>query len=477
MLGSPTGVIAQPSTQSAVVAWTAPASNGGAPVTNYSVTASPGGNTCTTAGGLTCTVTGLTGGLTYEFTVTATNASGSSPPSGPSAAVTPFAGATYVPITPTRLLDTRNGTGGLPGPLSPHVAQTFRVAGGSGGIPANATAVTGNLTVTGQTAGGFFFLGPEPVDNPTSSTLNFPRGDNRANAVTVALGSGGTLSATFVSSTPGAVAQVVFDATGYFVPNATGAFYKPLTPARLLDTRNGTGGLSGRIASRVAETFQVAGGSSPVPATAVGVTGNLTVTAQTGEGFLFLGPVATDNPTSSTLNFPVGDNRANAVTVALGSGGTLSVTYVSPAPGATTHVVFDVTGYFDNDPNGVTFVPLTPSRILDTRNGTGGLVGPIGSNSARTFGVSGAGGVPITATAVTGNLTVTEQTSEGFLFVGPDPMDAPTSSTLNFPAGDNRANAVTVAVAPNAGTLSVTFAPKPGASTQVIFDVSGYFAP
>jgi hypothetical protein len=53
-----------------------------------------------------------------------------------------------------------------------------------------------------------------------------------------------------------------------------------------------------------------------------------------------------NNPTSSTLNFPVGDNRANGVTVALGAGGTLSATYVAATAGPTAQVIFDVTGYF-----------------------------------------------------------------------------------------------------------------------------------
>jgi hypothetical protein len=43
------------------------------------------------------------------------------------------------------------------------------------------------------------YLGPNPVASPTSSTLNFPLGDNRANGVTVALGAGGTLSATYIA--------------------------------------------------------------------------------------------------------------------------------------------------------------------------------------------------------------------------------------------------------------------------------------
>ena len=53
-----------------------------------------------------------------------------------------------------------------------------------------------------------------------------------------------------------------------------------------------------------------------------------------------------NNPTSSTLNFPFGDDRANGVTLALGAGGTLSVTYAAPTLGRTAQVIFDVTGYF-----------------------------------------------------------------------------------------------------------------------------------
>jgi len=138
---------------------------------------------------------------------------------------------------------------------------------------------------------------------------------------------------------------VIFDVTGYFVPDATGASYVPLSPARILDSRGGTGGIPGFFYSDNARTFGVTGNGG-VPAGAVAVTGNLTVTAQTSPGYLFIGPNPTNNPTSSTLNFPKGDDRANGVTVAIGSGGALSVTYVAPTLGPTAYVIFDVTGYF-----------------------------------------------------------------------------------------------------------------------------------
>jgi hypothetical protein len=132
--------------------------------------------------------------------------------------------------------------------------------------------------------------------------------------------------------------------TGYFVPDSSGATYVPLTPARILDSRYGIG-VSGAFSSHVAQTFGVTG-KGGVPANAVAVTGNLTVTAQTALGYLYLGPVAMNNPTSSTLNCPLGDDRANGVTVALSGTGTLSVTYAAPTLGPTAQVLFDVTGYF-----------------------------------------------------------------------------------------------------------------------------------
>ncbi len=74
--------------------------------------------------------------------------------------------------------------------------------------------------------------------------------------------------------------DLVFDVTGYFVPGSAGSTYVPLPPARLLDTRAGTG-LGGPFTAHAPRTFQVAGVGG-VPATAVAVTGNLAVTGQTG---------------------------------------------------------------------------------------------------------------------------------------------------------------------------------------------------
>jgi hypothetical protein len=120
------------------------------------------------------------------------------------------------------------------------VAQSFQVTGVAG-VPSGATAVTGNLTVTQQNEIGFLYVGPDRYDNPTSSTLNFPKADDRANAVAVKLGSDGKLWVTYAAPTMPPLSHVIFDVTGYFVnaaptptptptPTATPLVCLPATP-------------------------------------------------------------------------------------------------------------------------------------------------------------------------------------------------------------------------------------------------------
>ena len=128
--------------------------------------------------------------------------------------------------------------------------------------------------------------------------------------------------------------------------------YVPVTPNRLVDTRIRLGITTGAVPNRSARTFSVwnrviADPTKNVPSGAVAITGTLTVVKQTAAGWLALTPTPNNNPPTSTMNFPKGDIRATGVTVPLSSAGKLSVTY-GAIPYATTHVVFDVTGYFVN---------------------------------------------------------------------------------------------------------------------------------
>ena len=210
----PTGASATAGLGSALVSWTAPASNG-SPIANYTVTSSPGGKTCSSGGGLSCTVGGLGSGITYSFTVHATNGVGNGPESDPSPAILVFTGATYHALTPGRVLDSRIGLG--TGVFHSQTKQSFAVSG-LVGVPAGAVAVTGNVTIVGQTRKGYVTIAPSLTSGvpPPTSTINFPVGDTRANGITVSLGAGGKLDAIYWSASKSDTINVIFDVTGYF---------------------------------------------------------------------------------------------------------------------------------------------------------------------------------------------------------------------------------------------------------------------
>ena len=111
---TPSAPVATAGDAQASVTWTKPA-DGCSTITGYTVTSSPDGQTCTTsdANALTCDVTGLTNGTAYTFTVTATNALGTSAASSASNSVTPVAPATPVPALPLFGLLTLGGLVGL----------------------------------------------------------------------------------------------------------------------------------------------------------------------------------------------------------------------------------------------------------------------------------------------------------------------------------------------------------------------------
>ena len=375
--------------------------------------------------------------------------------------VTPLrpAGTTYVPIAPVRVLDTRTTTGGLKGGFTSGSPRSWPVRG-VGGIPAGAVAVTGNVTVTGQTAGGFVSVTVSPTSTPPSSTINFPTGETRANNLTIPLNSDGKLSATFKSGS-GKKTQLVFDVTGYFLADDSGATFSPLaTPVRALDTRIDLG-LPGDFHANLARTLAIAGPvpALGVPSTATAITGNLTIVHPTQSGFAAVTKDPTNSPTTSTINVPGATTRANGVFAPLDGTGSLSIVYKTSGSAPTTDFVFDITGYFEPGLGGLRFVPMTPSRIMDSRPSVvlSGLSGKFVSGTPRTLPVQGHWGVPASALAVTANLTVTGQTAAGFVAVTPDPTPTPATSTINFPKGSTMANGI---VAPLNGAGETSFVYK-----------------
>ena len=245
-------------------------------------------------------------------------------------------------------------------------------------------------------------------------------------------------------------------------------------PVRLLNTLDGTGSLA-KFKANIAQTLVVGTPTGPIPETATAVTGNLAIVKPTKAGFASVTKDPTNIPATSTINFPAGATMANGVFAPLDANHALSIVYRA-ASGATTDVVLDVTGYFEPGTAGLRFVPLNPSRIVNTRPTAvlSGLTGVLVANVPRTLAVEGHWGVPVGAEAVTGNVAVTGQTAGGYLSVTPTPTATPATSTINFPLGDTRANGI-VAPLGGAGDTSFVYKAASGKKTDIVLDLSGYF--
>jgi hypothetical protein len=90
------------------------------------------------------------------------------------------------------------------------------VTGGHFGVPNDALAVTGNLTVASQTYAGYVSITKDPIANPPVSTINFPLGDIRANGATVPLNASNDMALVYKSAKAGAKTHLILDLAGYF---------------------------------------------------------------------------------------------------------------------------------------------------------------------------------------------------------------------------------------------------------------------
>jgi len=150
------------------------------------------------------------------------------------------------------------------------------------------------------------------------------------------------------------------------------------------------------------------------------------------------------------------------------SAGTVDVVVTNPDTQNAT-----LTGGFTYN-SGVSFYTVTPCRVLDTRSPAGPLGAPaLVANADRAFTVTGQCGIPVTAKAVSANVTITQPSSVGDLRVYASGGALPLTSSINYRAGQTRANDAVIPLG-GPGAFSV-HCDQPSGSVQFIIDVNGYF--
>jgi DNA-binding beta-propeller fold protein YncE len=377
-------------------------------------------------------------------------------------------------ITPCRLIDTRSNGGPIPGQTSrifnlPQLAQSDSPQCAN---LSSAVAYSLNVTVVPPSGGtlGYLTIWPTGESQPYVSTMNSPDGRTKANAAIVPAGYQGSVSV-FVTDTT----NVILDIDGYFEPAASGTYqFYPLTPCRLVDTRGADGDLGGpSLPAQTPRSFPllesscISRGINPLAYSL-----NFTVVpTPAGQplGYLSVWPTGESQPVVSTLNNPTATVVANAAIVPAGTGGAIDVYAFD-----TTDLLIDIDGYFAAPASGgLSMYTVPPCRVLDTRQMGNGRNGQpfSGTLNPPVNVVGSACAPPSSAKAYIFNATAVPPGPMPYLTLWPDGEQQPVVSTLNAYDGFITSN---MAIVPTTNGSIDAYA---YALTQLILDISGYFAP
>ncbi len=390
-------------------------------------------------------------------------------------AIAPDATGTYYRLaTPTRALDTRSGGGAKMAHRTKKVVQL----GGLYGIPAGGvSAVVVNLTATQTTAAGFFTLYPNTANPPTASSLNFPAKWTGANLVTVPLSTDG--KATIYNY--GGSAHAILDVMGWYAKDDTvrtakgmGAQFQATLsgdPERLYDSREDEAGayVSGDVFEWTDE-WDTSADAASIQAYAL----NITAVGATREGVLTAWSGESQNPpNTSSVNYQPGVVAPNMTVVPAGRLSSLETGFaIANTSSGSVHLVVDQVGFYvkSND-GGFRFRPLgQPTRILDTRTGTG-LSGPFGKGTRRLNATSVS---TQDSYYVVGNTTGVAPTLNTYLTIWSGESARPTASNLNLSPKRIRAASTFAPLRLDDATGRLTFDIYNNAgSMHVLFDAAG----
>ncbi|MEV7212165.1 PKD domain-containing protein [Kitasatospora cineracea] len=403
----------------------------------------------------------------YTISVTLTDGSGNT---ATGSLNLPTAGNAYTAYGPTRLLDTRDGTGAPRAKVPAYGTAKIKIAG-NGSIPAGVTAVVLNVTVTNPTTEGHVTVYGEGDARPTTSNLNYLPGQTVPNLVIAPVGANGYVD--LYNGGWGSV-DLIADVTGYFTQSQASG-YTPVDPKRLLDTRN-----SSKVAAygTVPVTIPTNAQVPDTKFTAVAL--NVTVTNPDSDGHLTVYPSGQSLPTASNVNFTAGQTVANSVIVPVGADGRIQV---QNGAWKSSDVIVDVVGYYTANSKSA-YIPVDPDRLLDTRQSQ--PLYPYDASFGYDYALLDLGSWDSNITGWALNATVTNTRGDGHLSVSQDTntLDAyrngtytrqavPNSSALNWKAGQTVPNLVQASVG---STGVVDLWNIAYSKTDLIVDMFGFYS-
>ena len=428
----------------------------------------------------------------------------------------------YTPVTPCRIIDTRSAAAGqmAAGSVRSFNGWTVTDFVNQGGlssncnIPANTNtaAIVVYFTVVSPSAAGYITTYPNVIGatQPVASTVNFGAGEVKGNNATLKLNQ--SVATGHFSVFTSSATHLVADVVGYYAkPTALpltlldrDLVYTPITPCRIVDTRNPaavTGLLIGGAPARSfvgwngSYTLQGGDNSScglPYSTNNAAIVVNFAVVGPSTDGYITAYPADKAQPFAATVNFVAGDVKGNNTVLKLNQ--TTGQADFNVYSSSTTHLVGDVVGYYatpvalGSPSSDLVYTPITPCRIVDTRNENSG--GAFVAKSTRDFmgwstsfvaqgGAPNSCGLPLSTdnAALAVNFAIVGPAADGYITAFPGNLAnaaMPLAATLNYYAGDVKANNTVLKL--NQTGTGPHFKVYSTSASHLIADVVGYYA-
>ncbi len=367
------------------------------------------------------------------------------------------AGEGFVAAGPTRVVDTRTGTGVPAGRVGPGGSVTVTMPSPPPGV----SAVVLNLVATNLANAAATYVSACPAGQALAScaqtsSINPYAGVDIANQLTVPIGADGKVRLYNANGNVDLVADLAGYHTGGFV--AAG-------PTRVVDTRTGTGVPAGRVGPGGSVTVTMPSPPPGVSAVVLNlVATNLANAAATYVSACPAGQALASCAQTSSINPYAGVDIANQLTVPIGADGKVRLYNAN----GNVDLVADLAGYHTGG-----FVAAGPTRVVDTRTGTGVPAGRVGPGGSVTVTMPSP---PPGVSAVVLNLVATNLANAAATYVSACPAgqalaSCAQTSSINPYAGVDIANQLTVPIGAD-GKVRLYNA---NGNVDLVADLAGYY--